>query len=122
MIHPPQEPDVLPGRALTGVGAGVVVSIVLGVIIAMAIGRCESRQLGIEWVPPIASPKITGVINAMETAPFSVEALGFDQHRLEDARLRGYGWVDRTHQIVHVPVEVAIDLYLAKQQQAGGGK
>jgi len=118
MNHPPQEPDVLPGRGLTGVGAGVVLAIVIGVLIASGIGRCRSRQLGHEWVP-MPGPPITGDINAIETRPFSVEAQGLDAHQREATWLRSYGWVDRAHQVVHVPVDVAIDLYLSTQQGSG---
>jgi hypothetical protein len=120
--HPPQEPDVLPGRAITGVGLGVVLATALGVVSVVAIGRCRSRELGElgeHWVPMVR-PQITGAdINAIETAPFSVEAQGLDEHRREDARLRAYGWIDRAHHIVHVPIDVAIELYV---QQHGGGR
>ncbi len=119
MKHPPQEPDVLPGRAITGVGAGVVLATVVGVLIAMGIGRCRSRQLGHEWVPAMGRPPITGNINAIETSPFSVEAQGLDEHQREDAWLHGYGWIDRAHQTVHVPIDVAIGLYLSTQQGSG---
>jgi len=118
MKHPPQEPDVLPGRAIAGVGVGVVLATAVGVLIAMGIGRCRSRQLGHEWVP-VPGPPITGDVNAIETRPFSVEAQGLDEHQREDNRLHGYGWIDRAHQIVHVPIDVAIDLYLSTQQGSG---
>jgi hypothetical protein len=117
--HPPQEPDVVPGRTVTGVGIGVVVTVGLGVVIAMSIGSCRSRRLGHAWVPPMASPEIQGDINAMETRPFSVEAQGLAAHQREDARLHGYGWIDRSRRTVHVPIDVAIDLYL--KAQPGGG-
>jgi len=119
MKHPPQEPDVIPGRTVTGVGTGVVITLALGVVISLSIGRCRSRQLGHVWVPPPVSPAIQGDINAMETRPFSVEAQGLAEHQREEAQLHGYGWVDRSRRIVHVPIDVAIDLYL--ETQPGGG-
>jgi hypothetical protein len=30
----------------------------------------------------------------------------------EDARLNGYGWVDRQKQLVHIPIDTAIDVLL----------
>lgn len=119
MKHPPQEPDIVPGRTVTGVGIGVVVAVVLSVVIALSIGKCRSRQLGHVWVPPLAWPEIKGDINAMETRLFSVEAQGLAEHQRAEARLHGYGWIDRSRRIVHVPIDVAIDLYL--KAQPGGG-
>lgn len=119
MNHPPQEPDVLPGRTLTGVGGGVVLATVAGVMIAIAIGRCRSHELGHEWVPLLGRPPITGDINAIETRLLSVEAQGIEAHQREDAWLHSYGWIDRAHQIVHVPIDVAIDLYLSTRQGSG---
>lgn len=119
MNHPPQEPDVLPGRTLTGVGLGVVLATGAGVLLALALGRCRSRELGHDWVPALGQPPITGDINAVETRPFSVEAQGVEAHRREDLRLHRYGWIDRAHRIVHVPIDVAIGLYLSTQQGSG---
>jgi hypothetical protein len=118
MKHPPQEPEILSGRALAGVGIVAVLTTAVGVLIALSIGRCRSHELGQAWVPAPGQPPITGDINAIETRPFTVEAQGLDEHRREDLQLRGYGWTDRAHRIVHVPLDVAIDLYLSPRQGA----
>jgi hypothetical protein len=119
MKHPPQEPEVLSGRALAGVGTGIVLILVVAVMIALALGRCRSRELGHAWVPARV-PQITGDINAIETRLFSIDAQGLEEHRREDTRLRGYGWIDRAHRIVHVPIDVAIELYLSQQGSGQG--
>lgn len=37
------------------------------------------------------------------------------QHRAEErARLQGYGWIDRTNGVVHVPIERAMELLLER--------
>jgi hypothetical protein len=38
-----------------------------------------------------------------------------DRHRAEEqARLEGYGWIDRTNGVVHVPIERAMELLLER--------
>jgi len=41
-----------------------------------------------------------------------------EQDRLVQAHLDGYGWVDRTAGIVHIPIERAMDLILAEARPA----
>jgi hypothetical protein len=37
-------------------------------------------------------------------------------------RLRAYGWVDRPKRIVHVPIDVAIDVLLRDRSHPGGSR
>jgi len=39
--------------------------------------------------------------------------------RQAEIRLGSYGWVDRRQGIAHIPIEAAIDLWVAQQQQRG---
>ena len=112
MKHPAQEPDVIHGRAVTAIGAGVIVATVAGVIVAMLIERGRIHELHVASTPP---PPFTGDINAMETRPYTVEAQGLDQHTRDEAVLGSYGWIDRAHGVVHIPIEAAFELYLQKR-------
>lgn len=114
MKHPAQEPDRIPGGAVTGVGIGVIVATVIGVVVMFGIERCRFRQIQVETRTP---PPFTGDINAMETLPYSMEAQGLAQHAREDKELESYGWVEREQGILHIPIEAAFELYL---QQRGG--
>jgi hypothetical protein len=40
-------------------------------------------------------------------------------HHAEDQSLHHYGWVDRAHGVVHIPIEDAKKLYAAKMAVAG---
>lgn len=111
MKHPPQEPEVISGRSLVGVGIGVVLATTVGVLIAIGIGAWRSHTLHEDWVPRVQ--QIDGDQNGIETRPFTVEAQGLEQHARESAWLQSYGWTDRARKLAHVPIDVAIDLYLS---------
>jgi hypothetical protein len=125
MKHPPQDPDLVPANLVVATILGVIVAIVIGCVIAHGIAAWRTTALRsdasapaerMQGVPPQVVPPD---VNAMETAPFTVEALGFVSHRVADDWLSRYGWVDRGRRIVHVPIEVAFDAYLAAQQASG---
>ena len=118
MMHPPQEQNVIPGRRVAGVGVAVIVAIAAGALVAQGIASCRTRELATEG-QAARGPAIPADVHGMETRVFTVEAQGLDMHAQAEAQLAHYGWVDRDRGIVHVPIDVAFDLYLAR---AAGGK
>jgi hypothetical protein len=120
--HPPQERDILPGRRISAVVIGAVLATIAGVLVAYAIGRCRARELGVDWIPPPPRPQIRSEVNAVETRPFALQAQGLEGNRTAEDWLSSYGWVDRERRIIHVPIEVAFDLYLARQQETSGDR
>ena len=116
MKHPPQESDLVPGRTIATVAAGVVVASAIGVLAAYAIRRASARELA-GGAPP-ARPHVPAEVNAMEAVPFSVEAQGLDMNRRAAAYLASYGWIDRERGLVHIPIEAAFEVVLARR----GGK
>jgi hypothetical protein len=124
MIHPAQESDVVPGRKLLGAGGALVATIILCVLVAWGLGRCGSD----DWAAVRRTPAapIPNEVNAMETGVFASEAQGIDTNRRAEEYLHTYGWIDPQRQIVHVPLEVAFELYLSRQAkpapQQGGAQ
>lgn len=113
MIHPAQEADVVPGRKLLVTGAGIVVAIIVCVLIAWGLGRCTAT----DWSETRRTPAapIPLEVNAVETVVFMAEAQGLEGNLRAEEYLRSYGWVDPSAQIIHVPIEVAFELYLSRQ-------
>ena len=118
MRHPPQEADIVPGGKLLTVGIGVIVATIIGVFVAYGIGACASRETGTRWMSgnPVEPPR---EVSGMETAVFTAEAQGIELNRRAEEHLRRYTWVDRDKGIVRVPIEVAFDLFLTRQQKGG---
>jgi hypothetical protein len=118
MKHPPQEHDIVPGRRIAAVGLGVIATTVAGAWIAYGIARWSARDLG-AGAADRAAPRTSPEVNAMERTLFATEAQGLELHRLAEAYLATYGWVDRDREIVHVPLAVAVEIYLARRRAAG---
>ena len=56
--------------------------------------------------------RVTQEPEHIETSPF-ISPRGPATRTAARARLRAYGWVDRSAGVVHLPIERAIDLYLS---------
>lgn len=124
MIHPPQEPDVVPGRTVAGVGIGVIIATIVGVLVAYGLGQCRMRQLGVERAAG-AREQVKPEASHIERTVFGEEAAGVEDNVRAVAVLDGYAWVDRAKQIVRIPVERAYPLVIARQRAGGkqaGGK
>ncbi|HEX7836425.1 MAG TPA: hypothetical protein VF469_03130, partial [Kofleriaceae bacterium] len=117
MKHPVQEPNTVPAGPIAGTIIGVVVAIGIGALVAHGILAWRTDVLAGD--PSAPAEQMRGVppeVNAMETLPFSVEAQGLASHQVAESHLSSYGWIDRDHRIVRVPIDVAFDLYLARGQ------
>lgn len=126
MKHPAQEPNLIPSNVVVASTLGVIVAIVIGCVIAHGIATWRTAALGsnprapaerLRGVPPEVVPPD---VNAIETLPFSVEAQGLASHQVAEAWLSGYGWVDRGRRIIHIPIDAAFDVYLARLGSAPG--
>lgn len=128
MKHPLQEPNLVPANLAVAAILGVIAAIAIGCVAAHAI---ETRQTAEQHGDPRApNERLRGVppemvppeVNAMETLPFSVEAPGLESHRVAEAWLAGYGWVDRGRRILHVPIEVAFEVYLSSRRSQAASR
>jgi hypothetical protein len=106
MIPIEQEPDRVP-RGVVRISAVVVaagIAASVGATLLLARG-----SLGEVLRAPPAPPA------RIDVRLFGLETEAERQYRLADERLRRYGWVDRGRGLVHVPLDVAIELYLEER-------
>jgi hypothetical protein len=123
MIHPPQEPDVLPSRLIATVIVCVIVAMVIGVSTMKIIEDYRTRDL--DGDPRAGAEEMSGmpvVVNAMPTEPFVMAAQGAAANDSAERVLEGYGWIDRDRQILRVPITVAFDLYLTRRPAPVAGR
>lgn len=117
-----QERERLTSRPIW-LGASVFVGItVLGLIMAWVVLRVAEPEAQRAAVHPISGRdwprrETSEEVNGMRTSLFPAN----ERRLLEPVapstaadHLRAYGWVDREHQLVHVPLERAKELYLER--------
>jgi hypothetical protein len=104
MRHPPQEADAISGRFIARIALGVVVTMACALVVAFLLGGSHRQPI----------PTVRPDINGIETSTFATEAQGLAEHHDEEQRLSSYGWVDRDKRVIHVPISVAFDLWLAQ--------
>jgi hypothetical protein len=105
MIDIEQEPDEIPARRLGRVGLWTVVAVVGCAFVTWLL----SGWAGVPQDPTIPS------VGPVELELFTRKPTILETEREADrARLRRWGWVDKSGQRVHVPLSIAIDLYLRR--------
>ncbi|MBA3538628.1 MAG: hypothetical protein H0T79_03295 [Deltaproteobacteria bacterium] len=102
----PSEPDHVRRRPLVQAAIVIVVSIIASIL---AVVLLAGRQLGLaegRLDPP----------ERIDTRVFQLETDAEAAVRASAKHLQSYGWVDKQRQRVHVPIEVALELYLKQEQ------
>lgn len=108
-----QEPDVVPSRGVLVSLVATLAIIALGTLVAWAI-EAAGGATGAARPAPAAPTEV----NAMERTVFDERAQGLESRDQAEQALRAYGWIDRERGIIHIPIDVAIDLTIAGQEAA----
>jgi hypothetical protein len=107
-------------------------SIESGKIIAIGVSALAIFALGIVWAVQIQKDSLGSIHTVSQVPAGNVDEVGivyqqsFDRdygHRLlveTQARLDSVGWVDQAKNKVHIPIDRAIDDYLADEAKNGG--
>jgi hypothetical protein len=68
---------------------------------------------------PIAPPSEIGKpeIGIVDQIPFETTRSAVRARQQDNAWLESYGWIDRDKGIIHVPIDRAIDAFLAQQKE-----
>ncbi len=120
MSPPVQEED----RIATGkIVATAVISLAIfgvGAIWSISIQRNENKtvvSIGRVDGPAAAGAPEVGIVYQW---PFATSQFANEKAAVTKARLEGYGWVDKNAQITRIPIEQAMQKWVASQ--AGGQK
>jgi hypothetical protein len=114
--------DAIPrGLVLALVLASVVLTIALSFIAyaELAARRRQLRPGGLAAEPALGPPRRHA---GLEASAFRSPRRAADLADAQRARLAGYGWVDRAHGVVHIPIERAIELVAASAGADGASR
>ena len=109
--HPEvQEPEGLPAVRLVAIGFIFLVIFSFATFWSVRILRSEEEKIGVSEEaipkpPEIGKPQI-GIVN-QRLFELQLEAKQKRDEQL--ARLNSYGWVDRDKQIIHIPIDQAME-------------
>jgi hypothetical protein len=120
-----QEEDNVPARRLIRVGLAAVVVSVAAVIGSTALlGRAGQAKLGGGPAERVAKHGDTApaTIGLVEQTLIEHEERGVEQREREEARLREYGWVDRAHGVVHIPIDRAMAMIVDENRADAGAQ
>jgi len=103
MIEIEQEPDRVPSRPIRASVIVIAIAIVcsIGAVVLLA-----GPDLG-EVVHPRVEPP-----ERIDTQLFPLETPAEHARFDADVRLHAYGWADRSRGLVHIPLDVAAEIYL----------
>lgn len=109
-----QERDRLPRTIILVIIVSGVVTTAVGVFVAWAITQSGPLPR------PAADLREREEVNELELRSFDEESAATEQWYRDGERLARYGWVDRSQGLVHLPIETAMELYLAGRPGTGG--
>jgi hypothetical protein len=118
-MPPLEEPDRIDGVALalvfilTLLASAACVAVALWLLVANTPAHAEGSSSAPRTMPSTVSSVQTGLF---------ARAAGASSTNAEAARLRTYGWVDRERGLVHIPVERAMDLYIAQARRSSSSQ
>jgi hypothetical protein len=112
-FRPKQEPEVVDGARLAWI-AGVSIAItIVAIFVAWGIERVAMARphdfSNVPAPPPLGTTERTLV--AVEPGR------GVEERRAQREELTKWGWADRDAGIAHIPIDRAVDLWLAQQSQ-----
>jgi hypothetical protein len=107
--HPELEGDGIDIKKILLVGVGSLTIFALSCVVAYFILRHDRNEYDVQGRPPEPTMIGKAEIGIVDQPHFD------DDHRLEQwkaakqFRLNSYGWVDRKKELIHIPIDKAID-------------
>jgi len=109
----PSDPERLPIGKILAVATIAAVVFGLSVLWAERTLRAESRTTEPALIPPEVGRSQIGMVNQRL---FELHQEAIKKRAEQERRLNSYGWVDRDKQIIHLPIERAMEQMAAESE------
>jgi hypothetical protein len=104
--------DELPIGRIVGVGAAALALFIASCVWVYGEIRVRQHDLGGRAPTPLlVGREEIGIVNQR---PFALTQNAADLRREQRRRLETYGWVDPAHQLIHLPIERAMQLMVER--------
>lgn len=109
--HPPAEADRIQSSTIAGVVGATLLLFTVSAAVTVVWMYRQQRALNPDYpgIPAAAGQRKIGMV---EQQLFENANRAQTLRRQQDARLHGYGWVDKEKGLVHLPIEQALELTL----------
>lgn len=107
----------LPYRKIVGVGIASVVIFCLSIVWSTTLLHGVQREMqpaGPPPLPPGVNQYEVGIVNQRM---FSLDQRAAQKRLQQMERLNTYGWLDRQAGVVHIPIDVAMDMVVEEQKK-----
>jgi hypothetical protein len=107
----------LPYRKIVAVGLGSVVIFAVSIFWSTSLLRGAEKEMqpaGPAPLPPGVNQYEVGIVNQRM---FSLDQRAAQKRLQQMNRLNTYGWLDRQAGVVHIPVDVAMDMLVQEQKK-----
>jgi hypothetical protein len=114
MKPPPPEPEALPTGRLA-----LVLLVTLAIAVASAV---VARQWEVHETPryQASAPEVGRTeVGRVFQRPFALETGASSARANQLDHLSHYGWVDRDHDVIHIPIERAFDAVIGAEEGPG---
>ena len=107
----------LPYRKIIAVGVASIIIFALGIVWSTALLQTATKEMhpvGPPPIPPGVDQYEVGIVNQRL---FSLDQRAAEKRLQQMRRLNTYGWLDRQSGVVHVPIDVAMDMLVQEQKK-----
>ena len=107
----------LPYRKIVGVGVASVVIFGLSILWSTSLLRSAEKEMQPAGPPPIPLGVNQYEVGIVNQRMFSLDQRAAQKRVQQMNRLNTYGWLDRQAGVVHIPVDVAMDMLVQEQKK-----
>jgi hypothetical protein len=107
----------LPYRKIVGVGLASIVIFGLSILWSTSLLRSAEREMQPAGPPPLPKGVNQYEVGIVNQRLFSLDQRAAQKRLQQMNRLNTYGWLDKQAGIVHIPVDVAMDMLVQEQKK-----
>ncbi len=115
--HPRQEAESIPARKAVLVAAIALAIFALAVYEADRIFHREESALIPGRAPPLPKELGQPEIGMVNQKPFDRQQEAEQLRIQQTEQLNSYGWVDRKNQVIHIPIERAMEVLVSRSKR-----